>query len=341
MLDSSGFLGDHGEVPATPGTRRSIALIGVSLASSLILCCGSSAGPPTSPNPSPVPTPTPPPRDPVIAAAGDIACGPVTSPSAITCRQFDTSETVLAINPTLVLGLGDLQYEEARYDDFLAFYDVTWGRFKSITRPVPGNHEYQTSADAKGYFDYFNGLSVADGPAGPRGQGWYSFNVGTWHVVGLNSNCDKAGGCGANSAQTRWLREDLRANTSRCTLAFWHHPRFSSGRNGSHEFMQTVWQLLYEQGGEVVLNGDDHLYERFTPQDALGRPDAARGVRQFTVGTGGRNLYQFRTPLPTSEVRVADTFGVLKLTLRPDSYDWAFVPISGDGPTDSGWGVCH
>jgi acid phosphatase type 7 len=340
VLDRRTALGHHGSVPRLRRTHATILARGLILLTTLQAGCGSASAPPTAPG-TPAPTPTPPPSDPVVVTAGDIACGPTTRPSTITCRQFDTSEIVVAINPSTVLIPGDVQYEEARYEDFLAFYDVTWGRFKPITRPVPGNHEYQTFADAGGYFDYFNGKGVANGPAGARGQGWYSFNVGSWHIVGLNSNCDKVGGCGAASPQGRWLRDDLRANTSRCTLAFWHFPRFSSGRNGSHEAMQTFWQLFYEGGGDVVLNGDDHMYERFAPQDALGRVDPAHGVREFVVGTGGRNLYQFRPPLPTSEARIADAFGVLKLKLRPDSYDWDFVPITADGPTDSGSDICR
>ena len=286
----------------------------------------SSPTPPASPTPASSASPSlVTDTDPIVAAAGDIACGPLTAPSLETCHDFDTSELIVAMKPALVLALGDLQYEDAKLEDFGRYYDSSWGRFKPITRPAAGNHEYQLYADARGYFDYFNGLGVPDGPAGPRGRGYYSFNLGAWHVVALNSNCDRIGGCQQGSTQWTWLRNDLRASSAPCTLAYWHHPRFSSGRNGSTASMQAIWALLVEQGADLVLAGHDHSYERFARLDALGRVDA-RGVRQIVAGTGGRSLYAFGAPLAGSEIRVSQ-FGALRLVLRPRGYEWELIGI--------------
>jgi len=303
--------------------------------------CGGGSSSPSTPVPSPSASATPVSADPVIAAAADVACGPETAPSAETCRQFDTSERIIDLNPSLVILPGDIQYLQGRYEDFLRYYDVTWGRFKAITRPVPGNHEYQLHSDARGYFDYFNGIGVSDGPAGPRGQGFYSFDVGSWHVIALNSNCERVGGCGVDSTQWRWLRDDLRASRAACTLAFAHHPRFSSGRNGSSSGMQAFWQLLVDNGVELLVSGHDHSYERFAPMNASGAADSARGARQFVVGTGGFNLYEFRTALAASEVRIQGVFGVLKVVLHASAYEWEFLPIVGQAGRDAGVQACH
>jgi hypothetical protein len=306
-----------------------------------VSACG--GGDPQAPSnggglPSPEPTPD---LDPVIAAAGDIACGSAT-PRSAPCKQMDTSELLLQIQPSAVLALGDLQYEFGEAADFARFYDVSWGRLKPITRPAPGNHDYAIR-DASGYFDYFLGPGRNSSDAvGSRGEGWYSFDVGTWHIVSLNSNCAQiASGCGANSPQLRFLRADLANTKSSCTLAFWHHPRFSSGQSQGDRNLDPFWQALYEFNADVILVGHDHGYERFAPQNPAGQFDVARGMREFVVGTGGHSFEPFTGVQPNSEVRNNQTFGVLKLRLRPHAYDWLFQPIAGSSFTDSGSDVCH
>jgi acid phosphatase type 7 len=315
------------------------------MACALLAGCGGggsngSPAAPSTPAPSPTPTSTPGATYPLVAAVGDIVCGPETQPSDVTCKQMETVELVIQQSPAAVLALGDLQYELGTYEQFANHYDRSWGRVKPITRPGLGNHEYAASAEAKGYFDYFNGIASTSGVAGQRGEGWYSFNLGGWHIIMLNSNCSRIGGCGANTAQERWLKADLAANAATCTLAFWHHPRFSSGPDGSAADMQTIWQDVYTAGVDVVLSGHDHAYERFGPMNATGGADP-RGIRQFVVGTGGRSLYPFGTILPNSEVRSSNTFGILTMRLRPTGYDWEFVPIVGHTFRDSGSGECR
>lgn len=183
-------------------------------------------------------------------------------------------------------------------------------------------------------------LNYFGAAAGPAGRGWYSYDAGAWHVVVLNSNCLIVS-CAAGGAQEQWLRADLAASTAHCTLAYWHHPRFNSGSHGSDVTVAPLWSALYHFGADVVLNGHDHVYERFAPQRPDATPDPAFGIRQFTVGTGGKEHYLFRSPLPNSEVRNPDTFGVLTLTLRTDGYDWTFLPQAGRTFTDAGTGGCH
>src|SRR6185369_17671028 len=192
-----------------------------------------------------------------------------------------------------------------------------------------------------GYYDYFNGAGSLTGPAGEPGKGYYTFHNGAWRLFALNSNCSAAGGCGVGSPQEVWLKAQLAAHPAPCTLAFWHHPRFSSGEHGNSTATQALWQDLYDANADVVLVGHDHDYERFAPQDPTGVSDPARGIREFVVGTGGRSHYAIGTPAPNSEVRNSDTFGVLRLTLHPSSYDWKFVPEAGGTFTDSGTGYCH
>jgi len=241
--------------------------------------------------------------------------------SQATARLLDT------IGGT-VFALGDNAYFQGTRENYRDCYEPTWGRHKARTRPVPGNHEYE-SPGAAPYFEYF-GVN-----AGPVGLGYYSYEVGSWHVIALNSNINVS----ASSTQAGWLRSDLAAqSTTRCSLAYWHHPLFSSGPNGDNAQMRDVWRILQEAGVDVVLSGHDHLYERFAPQDQDGRPDAVRGIRQFTVGTGGAVLYSVAAPRPNSEVRIS-AFGVLRLTLAPDRYDWEFVPVSG--ARDAGTATCH
>jgi hypothetical protein len=280
--------------------------------------------------------------DPAVGAAGDIACDPQSSDfnggagTATACRQRDTSDLLLASGLTAVLPLGDEQYEWGGIDLFRQSYDPSWGRLKAITFPVVGNHEYYDVAPGAGsYFDYFGAR------AGQRGQGWYSYDIGAWHFIALNSNCAQVGGCDESSPQGRWLAADLAAHPGGCTLAYWHHPRFSSGGAGDDPITQGLWNLLYAGGADLILNGHDHDYERFAPQDPQGNADPARGIREFVVGTGGKDLEQFATLRPNSEVRGNGAFGVLRLTLRPGSYDWQLLTIGDSSFGDSGSGTCH
>ena len=280
--------------------------------------------------------------DPVIAAAGDIACDPADSAfgappgTGADCRQVETSDLLVGAGLSAVLPLGDLQYPCANGDLFDQSYDPSWGRVKAISRPVVGNHEYSDSATpacgglGTDYFDYFGAA------AGDPTTGYYSYDIGSWHVVALNYKCSRVGGCGPGSPQEQWLRADLAANPAACTLAYWHKPRWSSGdRHGSDPATDGLVRALYEAGAEVILTAHEHNYERFAPQDPSGVFDPQAGLRQFVVGTGGKSLYAFGAPIANSEVR-ASAFGVLKLTLRLDSYDWSFESIPGESFTDSG-----
>ena len=274
----------------------------------------------------------------VIAAAGDIACGAGSTGAA--CRQMQTSDVVLGIDPDAVLILGDNQYEEGGYGDFMGYFDPSWGRFKDRIWPAVGNHEYLTT-DAAGYFDYFNGAGNFNGRAGDRDKGYYAFDVGSWRLYALNTVCSHAGGCGAGSPQETWLRRDLEAHPRACQLMYAHHPLWTSDtREFDTTAVQPLYQAFYDAGGEVVLVGHSHFYERFAPQDPAEHLDEPRGLRQFIVGTGGRNTYGFGAVEPNSEVR-ATVFGVLQMTLYPDHYDWEFVSIAGSAFRDSGSSPCH
>jgi Calcineurin-like phosphoesterase len=274
--------------------------------------------------------------DPVIYAAGDIACAPGDPVTSTTCHEMKTSDIIVNGGATRALALGDLQYNSASLSNLRNSYDKSWGRVKSITSPVLGNHE----STGNGYFDYFYGSGVNNGPYGQRGKGYYSFNIGSWHLIGLNSNCSRVP-CNSGSAQELWLRADLAANSKFCTLAFWHHPRFSSGHDGDGTFMQDIWKDLNNSKADVVLVGHSHNYERFAPMDAKGKLDRSGGIREFVVGTGGAFPTGISSPKPNSEVRQNTTFGALKLTLHSSGYDWKFVPEAGKTFTDSGTGSCH
>jgi acid phosphatase type 7 len=266
-------------------------------------------------------------RSTTLLAAGDIA----------SCASDGDEQTAALLDtlPGTVLTLGDTVYDDGTADEFRRCYLPSWGRFRDRTYPAPGNHDYET-ADASGYYGFFGSR------AGQPGKGWYSFDLGGWHLIALNSNCDAVGGCQPGSEQERWLRADLAAHPARCTLAFWHHPRFSSGTtHGSNRTVDGLWLALYEAGAEVVLVGHEHNYERFAPLDPLGQVDPARGVREFVVGTGGRSHYPFGSPLPGSEARNSDSFGLLELRLRPTGYAWRFVPVQGSSFQDSGTSSCH
>lgn len=262
-----------------------------------------------------------------ILAAGDIVDCANLSGSEATAKLLDSM-------PGTVLALGDLAYKDGSNENFRC-YDKTWGRAKSRTRPAPGNHEYHTP-HAAGYFHYF-------GPAaGDPARGYYSFNQGSWHIIALNSQCGDVGGCGKGSPQERWLADDLQAHHANCTLAFWHVPLFSSGdEHGNNAEMKDFWKDLYAAGVDIVLNGHDHDYERFAPQNPDEGADPARGIREFVVGTGGKNQRGFSKPRPGSEVRSNSTFGVLQIVLHEHGYDWQFVPVPGGKFTDAGSGTCH
>jgi hypothetical protein len=276
----------------------------------------------------------------VVVAAGDIACDPADplfhggAGNGVDCLMRATSDLALAAHPAAVLTLGDTQYENNTYPAFLASFDPSWGRFKALIHPAAGNHEYQT-AKAAGYFQYFGAA------AGLPTQGYYGYDVGAWHLIVLNSNCAKVGGCAVGSPQEVWLRADLKAHAGLCTLAYWHQPRFSSGEFGNEAPYDPLWRDLYAAGAEIVLGAHDHDYERFAPQTPDELLDPIRGIREFIVGTGGKNHRQIRVLVPNSEVREANTFGLLELTLHPTGYDWRFVPVPGGTFTDAGSGTCH
>ena len=273
------------------------------------------------------PSATPSSRDPVLVGAGDIAfCGDIAGAEA-TAKLLDSI-------PGVVFTAGDNAYENGTAEEFKNCYQPTWGRHKARTRPAAGNHEFH-SGGATPYFDYFGAF------AGDPSRGYYSYELGTWHIVVLNSECDEVGGCEQGSREEKWLKSDLETHPARCTLAYWHKPLFSSGaRHGNDPKVKPFWADLYKAKAAVVINGHDHDYERFAPQDPDGKPDP-HGIREIVAGTGGKSHRPFATPLPTSEVRNADTFGVLKMTLHPGSYDWEFIPEAGKTFHDSGTGSCN
>ena len=267
-------------------------------------------------------------NDPVIVAAGDIAnCGG---------RDQRATAEIAAGQTGKVLTLGDNAYPHGAPEEFATCFDPTWGRFKDRIYPTPGNHDYDTP-EAAGYFGYFGAA------AGEPGKGYYSFDLGSWHLVALNSNCEFIGSCEAGSPQETWLKSDLAAHPAKCTLVFFHHPLFTSGAaEPPATEMRPIWQDLYDAGVDLVLNGHAHDYERFAPQDPQGNADPARGIVQIVVGTGGIDLAPLQSsPQPNSLVRQNTTYGVLQLTLHPDSYDFKFLPTAGEAFDDAGSGKCH
>jgi acid phosphatase type 7 len=289
------------------------------------------AGPPVPAPPPPPPPPGPPPpqSDPVVAAAGDIACMGV-------CGQDETAALITdVIRPRAVLGLGDFQYDTGTLANFRAYYDPYWGRFKSITYPINGGGEdFFGTGD---YIAYFND----GGPVRLQPEGSYSFNLGSWHIVALNSHCFPSTTCDEDH-WTDWLRRDLAANPTGCTLAYWHLPYWTSPTaDDGHPSLKAWVDVLYAAGADVLLQASNHLYERFAPQNPAGGRDSARGIVAFTVGTGGRSHVVPFSVAPNSVVLNADTFGVLALTLRPTGYDFRFVPEPGKTFTDAGSASCH
>jgi hypothetical protein len=287
--------------------------------------------------------------DPVIGAVGDIACDPV-DPNWNNnlgqngfCHHKATSDVALALNPQWMLTLGDHVYNGGTASQFSASYDPTWGRLKAITRPVLGNHEFGTSG-ASGYFNYFGSAATPLDPSCRSNcNAWYSYDVGAWHIVALNTECDRNNGnCAAGSPQETWLKNDLQTHANPCTLVYTHHPKWSSSSFGdaSHD---ALIQAAYDNNVDLMLVGHAHEYERFAPQDPQSQLDNARGIAEILVGTGGRDFSGFSTVLPNSLVRNNNTYGILKLTLHPTSADFQFLrdPTSVGFLADSGTVACH
>lgn len=267
----------------------------------------------------------------VLLAAGDIA----------ECDRLGDEATAELLDDypaATIATLGDNAYPEGTLQQFVECYEPSWGRHKERTRPAVGNHDHSTK-DAAGHFEYFGEA------AGEFDKYYYSYDLGAWHLVVLNSDCWRVGGCNPDDPQGQWLQEELAASPGQCALAYWHRPPFSSGRYGDPRDTERVlplWEMIYDMGVDVLLTGHEHSYERFAPMNGSGERDDERGVRLFVVGTGGGNLRNFAgDPLPTTEVRNSETWGVLKLTLRPAGYDWEFLPVEGGTFTDSGSGSCH
>jgi acid phosphatase type 7 len=255
-----------------------------------------------------------------ILAAGDIARCPATG-AELTAQLIEQL-------PGTVLALGDLAYEKGTPKEFRDCYHPTWGRFKERTYPAPGNHEYES--EAVGYFQYWGKR------ARPKGKSYYSFDLGTWHIIALDSNLKRR----AAAEQEAWLRRDLAATKARCILGFWHHSTFSSGWHGPNSATLPLFRILYEGGASIVLAGHDHHYERFAPQDADAKLDEARGIRSFVVGTGGAKMYPVMFRRPNSATYHTGAWGVVQLTLGDDRYDWEFVPAETTLFQDKGSGVC-
>jgi len=267
----------------------------------------------------------------ILVGAGDIAGCTDLSGAEATAKLIDKT-------PGTVFAVGDLAYQLGTYEEFQKCYDPTWGRFKARTRPAPGNHEY--GSPVNGYFQYWGKQ------AGEPDKGYYSYDLGAWHIVVLNTNCGVSGlgGCGQRSPEETWLKEDLAAHPNACILAYGHHALFSSGllaKHAEHPELRAFWQDLYEAHADLVLAGHEHSYERFAPQNPEGTPDSDYGIREIVVGTGGRSHTPIGFAKPNSEVRDDRTYGVLKLTLSPGKYRWEFIPVAGSHFRDSGEGSCH
>jgi hypothetical protein len=268
----------------------------------------------------------------VLVGAGDIA----------SCKNPEGAQATAKLIeqiPGTIFAAGDLAYEKGSPQEFKNCYGPTWGRFKDRTRPALGNHEY-VDPTAAGYFQYWGAQ------AGPAGKGYYSYELGGWHIIVLNTNCFARGlgGCATGSAQETWLKADLAEHPTACILAYGHHALFSSGvfkKHAVHPELKQLWEDLYDARADLVLAGHEHSYERFAPQDPDGKLDPEHGVREIVVGTGGRSHDLLGFATPNSEAREWDTFGVLKLTLALGKYTWEFVPVAGKSFRDSGSGACH
>lgn len=264
-----------------------------------------------------------------LIGAGDITYCANPEGAEIVARLLD------ALRPDAIFTAGDNSNDEGTSEQFHACFDPSWGRHKALIHPAPGNHDY-LEPGAAGYYAYFGAA------AGVPGEGYYSYDLGAWHIIALNSVCWEVGGCGAGSPQLAWLQADLAAHPGGCTLAYWHHPLYSSGKHGANPMVQSLWQALLDAGAEIVVNGHDHHYERFAPQDANGNLDRGGGIRQYIVGTGGAG---WRIPpagrAANSEALLSGVYGVLHLTLYPGGYAWQFIPEPGSPVIDFGSGACH
>jgi hypothetical protein len=265
----------------------------------------------------------------LLVGAGDIAV----CPDFMGARK--TASLLERYPDAAIFTAGDNTQSNGTEDEFRNCFDPSWGRFKSRIHPSPGNHDANTDQLAP-YFNYFGDA------AGERGKGYYSYELGDWHVISLNSNCELAGGCRAGSPQEQWLKADLAVHPAGCTLAYWHAPMFNSGHHGNYGEMIDLWRNLYDAGAELIINGHDHHYERFAPQDPDGNADPERGIREFIVGTGGAWFQDITwDPQPNSEVIIQNVHGLLKLELISAHYNWEFVPVPGSEATDAGTQMCH
>ena len=316
-------------------TRALLGLIAIGVCLASVAALGQNSPPAAVAADKAAPTSGPKPGESdsfTLVGAGDIAI----------CRNLKGAEATAKLIesiPGTVFALGDLAYSKGSAAEFENCYGKTWGRLKARTRPVPGNHEYK-SRGAGPYYDYWGER------AGPRGKGYYAYDLGNWHVVALNTNCNApgVGGCNAGSAQERWLKEDLAAHRSSCILAYAHHPLYSSGiikRHAMHPEVRPLWEDLYAAHADIFLVGHEHSYERFAPQDPNGKADPQSGIMEIVVGTGGRSHDPMGFALRNSQVRNVDTYGVLKLTLSPGRYAWEFIPAEGSLFRDSGSASCH
>ncbi len=267
----------------------------------------------------------------VIVAAGDIACEPERPKTTTSCRSDDTASLIASLNPDAVLALGDNQYPNGSLQLYETSFDKSWGAFKSKLYPVPGNHEYLTP-DAAGYYDYFGDR------AGERGKGYYSFSLGTWRIIALNSEIDVSN----NSLQLTWLAQELKDHPAACTLAFWHQPRFSTGGHKDNSAYDALWRLLYANNVDIVLNGHSHGYERFAPQNPDAQFDSTHGIVEFVSGMGGRDIQGTQAPTPNLATRQNHAFGVLQLSLFPQAAHYDFVSVPGQQTfADAGIVPCH
>jgi hypothetical protein len=283
--------------------------------------------------------------EPVIAAAGDIACAPPATRTSTKCHQQDTANLLAAGSYDAVLPVGDTQYDCGELSAFDQVYDKTWGQLNAISHPVVGDNEYSSSTcttrGASGYFTYFGAAaSPLDQPCTQACKGYYSYDLGSWHIIALNSECSQVSGCKSTSPQGKWLKADLAAHPAACTLAYWHRPYFTDD-GGTSSGTSYLVKTLYSAHADVLLVGHKHVYERFAPMDPFQVADPS-GIREFIVGTGGKSQASLATPPPpNAEVRNKGTYGVLRLTLHADSYDWQFIPEAGKTFTDSGTQACH
>lgn len=302
--------------------------------------------------PGPAPEPEPDPQPVTVVAVGDIACDPQ-SPYFEdgrgrdgVCLQGRTADLAASLAPDAVVALGDLQYSDGSYSEFMGAWRLSWGRFDEVLYPALGSHEYYT-AGAAGYFRYLRERGVMDRlpeTADDPERGYYAVDLGPhWRLVVLNSECEEvAGGCAAGSPQHEWFVDELGAAADRCVLVAMHDPRFNTGRNGADDSLGDLFAAAYELGADLMLTGHEHRYERFAPLDPDGERDDERGVPLIIVGTGGKSLYATREdPHPASEVRYMDAYGVLHLTLDEGRADFAFRAAEGFEAADAGTVLCR